>query len=133
MVGCTKGFVSTLRETPRCSYTLLFALQGVSCQNFTSLLDDVSMENFVQTRPRKRIFASLCAEIGRNHKALLFYSEVLWLPCGWSKAKFRFQNMRYKIQGFLMLLKFDRPNLTGKIQGIKFRLCIQELRKSKQL
>lgn len=135
MVGCTKGSVSAVREAPRCSsYTLLFAPRGVSCKNFTSLLDDMSMENFVQTRPRKSIFASLCVENGTKSKASLFYPEVPWLSCGEVLAQGQIQIPKYEIQNsryiFLMLLKFEGPNLTGEIRGIKFRLCIRELRKT---
>ena len=65
------------------------------------MLDDVvRMVNFVKSRPVKtRVLAAFCEEMGAEHKALLFRTEVRWLPRGNVLA--RVHELRKKLQVFL--------------------------------
>uniref|UniRef100_A0A8C6SUE5 HAT C-terminal dimerisation domain-containing protein n=1 Tax=Neogobius melanostomus TaxID=47308 RepID=A0A8C6SUE5_9GOBI len=60
----------------------------------------VKMVNFIKARPvQSRLFAQLCHEMGSEHEALLFHTEVRWLSRG--KVLTRLFELREEVRIFL--------------------------------
>ncbi|XP_030289596.1 zinc finger BED domain-containing protein 5-like [Sparus aurata] len=64
------------------------------------LQTSVKIVNFIKSRPlQSRLFATLCHEMGSDHEALLFHTEVRWLSHG--KVLTRLFELREEVRIFL--------------------------------
>ena len=87
MLGRKSGFQSYVKAvSPEIILTHCFIHRFALCANvlppelLSCLQQIVKIVNFVKTSGlNTRLFANLCADLGPDHKCLLFYTEVRWL------------------------------------------------------
>lgn len=61
----------------------------------------IKIVNIIKLRAlNSRIFKIICAEMGSEHKSLLFYTEIRWLSRG--KVLARFFELRHEVREFLL-------------------------------
>ena len=90
MLGRKSGFHSYIKAvSPEIIFTHCFIHRFALCAKVLSpeliscLQQIVKIVNFVKTSAlNTRLFANLCADLGSDHKCLLFYTEVRWLSRG---------------------------------------------------
>ena len=107
MVGRTKGFVNRVKErnpdmiVTHCFFHCEIFVAKTLPADLASVLDDnVHMVDFVKARPVKsHISASLCEEMGAEHKVLLFHTQVRWLSR--DKVLARLYELQEKLNIFL--------------------------------
>ena len=89
MLGRKSGFWSYLKAvSPKIIFTHCFIYRFALCAKvlptelLSCLQQIIKIVNFVKTSVlNTRLFANLCADLGSDHKCLLFYTEVCWLSC----------------------------------------------------
>ena len=116
MVGCTtdsapamfgrkSGFQSYVKAvSPEIIFTHFFVHRFALCAKvlppelLSCLQQIVKIVNFVKTSSlNTRLFANLCADLGSDHKCLLSYTEVRWLPRGnMTRRVFELRNVLLK-------------------------------------
>ena len=90
MLGRKSGFQSYVKAVSHeIIFTYCFIHRFALCAKvlppelLSCLQQIVKIVNFVKTSAlNTRIFANLCADLGSDHKCLLFYTEVRWLSRG---------------------------------------------------
>ena len=90
MLGTKSAFQSYVKAVlPEIIFTHCFIHRFAFCAKvlppelLSRLQQIVKIVNFVKTSAlNARLFAKLCADLGSDHKCLLFYTEVHWLSRG---------------------------------------------------
>ena len=90
MLGRKSGFHSYIKGvSPEIIFTHSFIHRFALCAKvlppelLLCLQQIVKIVNFVKMSAlNTRLFANFCADLGSDHKCLLFYTEVLWLSRG---------------------------------------------------
>ena len=89
MLGRKSGFQSYVKAVSQIIFTHSFIHIFALCAKvlppelLSCLQKIVKIVNFVKTSAlNTRLFANLCADLGSDHKCLLFYIEVRWLSRG---------------------------------------------------
>ena len=136
MLGRKSGFQSYIKAvSPEIIFTHCFIHRFALCakvlplQLLSCLQQIVKIVNFVKTSSLNTgLFANLCADLGSNHKCLLFYTEVRWLPRGnmtrrvfelrngllefYEQRNYNFENAIWRIRSFSQGLLTYRIFLT---------------------
>ena len=118
MAGKHEGFLAkVLQVAPLINFTdCIIHRENLACKildpDLKSVLDAaIKIVNFIKSRPlQKRLFTTLCDEMGSHHKSLLLHSEVRWLSRG--KVLTRLYELRDEIY---LLLMYRKNELTVKL------------------
>ncbi|XP_052002455.1 zinc finger BED domain-containing protein 5-like [Xyrauchen texanus] len=107
MVGKNKGLKAKVLEVaPHVKFThCIIHRESLASKALDSELNSVlksaiKIVNHIKSRPvTSRLLATLCNEMGSQHEALLFHTEVRWLSCG--KALGRLYELREEVHSLL--------------------------------
>ena len=108
MLGKRKGLkAKVLQVAPHINFTHCIihrealASKALNPELSSVLQTAIKIVNYIKTRPiNARLFSTLCNEMGSEHEALLFHTEVRWLSRG--KVLSRLYELRDEVRLFLI-------------------------------
>ena len=123
MLGRKSAFQSYVKAVlPEIIFTHCFIHRFAFCAKVLSpellscLQQIVKIVNFVKTSAlNTRLFAKLCADLGSDHKCLLFYTEVHWLSRGnMTRSVFELRNelLKFYEQRYMIYIWYIYPIAT---------------------